>query len=83
MADDSAENGFISISYFGVDRTGTETLVDDDRLNEHLKALYDNGFVTLNQKDVYDYYYGDKKLKEGKDYTVSYKNNTNHKKEDC
>ena len=62
MADDSAENGFISISYFGVDRTGTETLVDDDRLNEHLKALYDNGFVTLNQKDVYDYYYGDKKL---------------------
>lgn len=62
MADNSDENGFCAISYFGVDRTGTQTLVDDDRLKEHLAALSDNGFVTLTQEDVIDYYYKGKKL---------------------
>ena len=62
MADDSSENGFVAISYFGVDRTGTQTLVDDDRLREHLQALYDNGYVTLTQQDIIDYYYKGKEL---------------------
>lgn len=62
MSQNSEENGFVAISYFGVDRTGTQTLIDDDRLDEHLKALYDNGFVTISQKDVYDYYYNGKAL---------------------
>lgn len=62
MSENSEDNGFVAISYFGVDRTGTQTLIDDNRLDEHLKALYDNGFVTISQQDVYDYYYKGKKL---------------------
>ncbi|WP_346961814.1 glycoside hydrolase [Clostridium sp.] len=56
------DSGFIAVSYFGVDRTGSDTLVSTKRLEEHLKALKDNGYVTITQKDVMDYYLKGKAL---------------------
>jgi hypothetical protein len=50
------DNGFIAISYFGVDRDGTPTLISTDRLEEHLKALRKNGFVTISKDDIKEYY---------------------------
>lgn len=50
------DNGFIALSYFGVDRTGTETLISTERLHQHLQALYDNGYVTITQADIENYY---------------------------
>lgn len=55
MAQDCSP-GFISVSYFGVDRQGTNTLIGVKRLEEHLQALKDNGYVTISQQDVLDYY---------------------------
>lgn len=54
--------GFIAVSYFGVDRTGTDTLISTGKLDEHLKALKDNGYVTITQKDIKDYYLNGKTL---------------------
>ncbi|MEW8993252.1 glycoside hydrolase [Clostridium sp.] len=56
------DSGFIAVSYFGVDRTGSDTLISTKRLDEHLKALKDNGYVTITQKDVMDYYLKGKAL---------------------
>lgn len=59
---DKIDNGFIVISYFGVDRTGTDTLISTEALENQLKALYDNGYVTITQQDVLDYYNKEKLL---------------------
>ncbi len=56
------DSGFIAVSYFGVDRTGNDTLISAKRLDEQLKALKDNGYVTITQKDVVDYYLKGKTL---------------------
>jgi hypothetical protein len=56
------DTGFIAVSYFGVDRTGNDTLISTKKLNEHLKALNDNGYVTITQKDIMDYYLKGKNL---------------------
>lgn len=50
------DNGFIAISYIAVDREGNSSMISTNRLNEHLKALYENGFVTITQEDVLNYY---------------------------
>jgi hypothetical protein len=50
------DNGFIVISYFGVDRNGTNTLISTESLENQLKSLKDNGYVTITQQDVLDYY---------------------------
>lgn len=50
------DHGFIALSYFGVDREGTDSLISVDKLNEHLGALNSLGYVTVTQKDVEDYY---------------------------
>lgn len=50
------DHGFIALSYLGVDREGTNTLVSTERLDEQLKALYDLGYVTITQQDIIDYY---------------------------
>lgn len=60
----SEDTGFISLSYFGVDRTQDTTLISTKRLQEHIKALYDSGYVTITQEDIIDYYAGKKKLPE-------------------
>ena len=54
--------GFIAVSYFGVDRTGTDTLISTENLEKQLKALKDNGYVTISQQDIIDYYKNNKKL---------------------
>jgi hypothetical protein len=53
---DNGGKGFIAISYFGVDRAGTETLISTERLDEHFEALKKNGYITLTQEDVINYY---------------------------
>lgn len=50
------KNGFIAVSYFGVDRTGDETLISTESLEKQIKALKDNGYVTITQQDILDYY---------------------------
>ena len=61
---DTQDTGFIAISYFGVDRQGDETLISTERLEQHLKALYDQGYVTITQQDILDYYKQGKPLPE-------------------
>jgi len=56
------DRGFVSLSYFGVDRTGTNDLIGVDLLDEHLAALHKNGYVTLTGKDIQDYYHSGKAL---------------------
>lgn len=60
----SKDNGFVAISYFGVDRTEGSDRVSTERLKEHLQALHEAGFVTITQKDVQDYYQKGKLLPE-------------------
>ncbi|WPC40260.1 glycoside hydrolase [Clostridium sp. JS66] len=60
----SRKSGFISISYFGVDRIGDDTLISTDALEKQLKALKDNGYVTITQQDILDYYKKGKALPE-------------------
>ncbi|ANY71978.1 polysaccharide deacetylase [Paenibacillus ihbetae] len=50
------DEGFIALSYFGVGRSGTSKLVSQDQLDAQLKALYDQGYETISQQDVIDYY---------------------------
>lgn len=49
-------DGFVALSFFGVQRSGTNLYIDDDRLEEHLQTLKDNGFETISQQDVIDFY---------------------------
>jgi hypothetical protein len=55
-AEFGSDEGFIAISYFGVDRTGTNTLIGKEQLEHHLEVLKKNGFVTITGKDVQGYY---------------------------
>ncbi len=58
------DNGFIVLSYFGVEKyeSTSTTLIDEERLDEHLRALFESGYVTISQQDVLDYYAGKKTL---------------------
>lgn len=56
MASEKEDTGFIALSYFGVDRNETKTLVSTDRLREHMDALSASGYVTISQQDILDYY---------------------------
>ena len=56
------DTGFIALAYLGVSRMGADTVISTQRLEEHLEALYNNGYVTITQQDVIDYYTKDKKL---------------------
>lgn len=60
----SRKSGFISISYFGVDRAGNDTLISTDALEKQLKALKENGYVTITQNDILNYYKKGKALPE-------------------
>ena len=59
-----SNKGFIALSYFGVDRSGTQTLISTERLRQHLEALKANGYVTITQQDIIDYYTKGKQLPE-------------------
>ncbi len=54
--------GFVALSYFGVDRIGSDTLTSTQRLDEQLRALYDQGYVTITQEDIKDYFENNKAL---------------------
>ena len=60
----SPDHGFIAISYFGIDRNGTNKLLSTDQLEQQLKTLKESGYVTITQQDVRDYYAGVKTLPE-------------------
>ena len=60
---DAEDHGFIAISYFGVDRMGdTSTLIGKDQLRRHLAELRRQGYVTISQRDILDYYRQGKNL---------------------
>ena len=60
---DGEDHGFIAISYFGVDRMGdTSTLIGKDQLRRHLAELHRQGYVTISQRDILDYYRQGKNL---------------------
>ena len=50
------DKGFIAVSYFGVDREGTDTLISTKQLDEQLKALNELGYVTISQQDMLNYF---------------------------
>lgn len=50
------DKGFIALSYLGVERTGHNYLIDEERLDEHLAALKGLGYVTISQEDIIAYY---------------------------
>ncbi|MBU8714457.1 MULTISPECIES: polysaccharide deacetylase family protein [Brevibacillus] len=56
------QKGFIALSYFGVGRNGTPKLIAKELLDEHLKALRKQGYVTISQQDVLDFYQKNKPL---------------------
>ena len=56
------DKGFIALSYFGVDRVGVQPLISEDRLEEHLAALQKQGYVTITQKDIRNFYEAGKPL---------------------
>ena len=60
----SGDKGFVSISYFGVARVGDQNLIGVGRLQEHLQALKNLGYVTITQQDIIDYYQSGKVLPE-------------------
>ena len=51
------DTGFVALSYFGVDRIGdTSTLISQKQLKKHLSALQAQGYVTVTQQDIREYY---------------------------
>ncbi|QJD82352.1 polysaccharide deacetylase family protein [Cohnella herbarum] len=58
----SNDKGFVALSYFGVSRSGTPKLIAKKQLDKQLKALKDQGYVTISQQDVLDFYHKGKKL---------------------
>lgn len=66
LVSENKDEGFIVLSYFGVEKFDSDstTLINQKRLDEHLKALYESGYVTISQQDILDYYAGTKSLPE-------------------
>lgn len=60
----SNDRGFVALSYFGIARTGTADLIAKDRIAEHLEAMKMNGYETITQQDIIDYYAGKETLPE-------------------
>ncbi len=60
----SGDKGFIALAYFGVERNGNQNLIGVGRLQEHLQALKDLGYVTVTQEDILNYYQKGKDLPE-------------------
>ena len=57
------DHGFIALSYFGVDRNGeTSTLIGKEELRRQLSELKSQGYVTISQQDILDYYRSGKSL---------------------
>ena len=50
------DNGFVAVSYTGVARGENEDLISAKKLEEHLRALKNSGYMTITQQDLFDYY---------------------------
>lgn len=50
------QEGFIALSYVGVARKDNYNLVSKERLDSHLKALYEAGYVTIGVDDILNFY---------------------------
>jgi hypothetical protein len=61
---DAADKGFIALSYFAVDREGNKSMISVARLEEHFEALRKNGYVTLKQEDIENYYKNNQRIPE-------------------
>lgn len=56
-----SDNGFITLSYFGIDQNGeTASVIGYKQLRDQLTALKEQGYVTITQQDIIDYYNGGK-----------------------
>lgn len=53
----SNEQGFIALSYFGVDRIGTPKLIARKQLAEQLEVLHEQGYETISQQDIINFYH--------------------------
>lgn len=51
-----SDNGFIALSFAGVNRNGTETKINFKKLDEQLKLFKNEGYVTISQQDIQNYY---------------------------
>ena len=58
------DKGFIALSYSAVDRKGDKDMISIARLEEHFEALKKNGYVTLKQEDIENYYKNNQQLPE-------------------
>ncbi len=59
------ENGFIAVSYFGVQKTeGSQQLISEKNLRAHLQALKNQGYETITTDDIYEFYHSGKQLPE-------------------
>ncbi|MDD4722145.1 MAG: glycoside hydrolase [Acidaminococcaceae bacterium] len=52
----AGDQGFIALSYLGVDRVGSGSLIGAEQLDEQLNGLKKQGYVTITQQDILDYY---------------------------
>lgn len=50
------QQGFIAVSYFGVSRSGSDTLIAKNQLEKHLETLEQQGYQTISQQDIINYY---------------------------
>lgn len=60
----NVDNGFIALSYFGIDRTGSPKYISQENLEKQLTNLHNQGFVTISQQDIINYYENGKNLPE-------------------
>jgi hypothetical protein len=60
----AGDKGFVALAYFGVERNGNQNLIGIDRLQEHLQSLKRQGYVTITQQDIINYYQTGKPLPE-------------------
>ena len=56
--------GFIALSYPGVTRDGSDSLFAKKQLQRHLEALTDQGYETISQQDILNFYKNKKPLPE-------------------
>ncbi|MBG9757244.1 polysaccharide deacetylase family protein [Lysinibacillus sp. RSDA_15] len=58
------KDGFIALSYFGVSRNDSSKYVSKKNLEEQLTLLEKQGYQTITQKDILDFYQKNKPLPE-------------------
>lgn len=50
------DNGFIAVAYDTVGAQNSQNTMSRERLETHVKALLESGYVTISQQDILDYY---------------------------